>query len=141
MRAIVCNLMSALLLVHALIGCCRHREHNAAQHERIEAAQASATACCHHGHGCCGDETKQAPAPCHCKLECRSLCIYLPTEKCVVDAGDLRLSIDFALNHHGEFASAAIESMAASSFWEYARAYDDTEPPVRLHLLHQIILV
>jgi hypothetical protein len=141
MRAIVCNLMAALLLMHALVGCCRHHQHVAASHERVEAAESSATACCHHGHGCCGQEEKQAPAPCDCKLECKALCIYLPPEKCGVDAGDLSLSIDLAFNHHPEGGSAAIEAAAENSAWEYTRACVAPEPPVRLHLLHQIILV
>lgn len=141
MRAIVCNLMAALLLVHALVGCCRHHEHSAARYEQADSALSTEIACCHHDHNCFGTETTPAPAPCDCKLECKSLCIYLPPERCVVDAGDLSLPFDVATVQHDSWTSAAIEAAAASSFWEYTRAFNDTKPPVRLHLLHQIILV
>jgi hypothetical protein len=141
MRAIVCNLLAALLLVHALVGCCRHHDPSAARHEWIESAHTTAMACCHHRRNCDADETKQPPTPCDCKLECKAQCVYLQPEKRVVDAGGMILPIDIAVVKDCSWANVATDAAATSSFWEYSRACDDTEPPVRLHLLHQIILV
>lgn len=154
MRTIVCNLMSALLLVHALVGCCHAHELSAAHHES-QAAEAAknrgasvgdtglreAGTCCHHAHSCCGGETETVPSPCDCKVECKSLCIYLPPEKCGVDAGDLSQTLDGVLDAHAGFASALVRLMIADSVANRSAHCICWKPPMRLHLWHQMILI
>ena len=142
MRAIVRNLMAAMLLVHAMIGCCRHHGHESARHECSGTGESVATAaCCSHGHGCCGDEEHSAPLPCDCKVECKALCVYLPPEKCNVDVVSFSQSFDIASTHTSLGDFSLIDVIAASSGWAWTSTHTALEPPVRLHLLHQIILV
>lgn len=140
MRTLVSNLTAALLLVHALVGCCRHHEHDHTASGHIEAVESLAATCCHDGDSFCvhDEEPAPAPSPCNCKLECMALCIYLPPEKYVVDAGDLLLSFDIL--PIGD-ACTGIEAAAASRCGDCKTTYWAWEPPLRLHLLHQIILI
>lgn len=140
MRVIACNLMAAMLLVHAMVGCCRYHRHETAHRDGAAADERLAAGCCHHGDGCCGHEEQPSPAPCDCRMECKALCIYLPPERCVTDAGDLSRAMDVvcALDMLG--LRTAVEAAAAKPIGDRAWAHTALEPPVRLHLLHQIIL-
>jgi hypothetical protein len=139
MRTIVTSLTAAMLLVHALVGCCRHREQDCASCHRIALSGRSlATHCCHDDHAACSEEGDRPIAPCKCKLECRALCISLPPEKTLLDAGELAPCGDVVT---AAGRAATICSSAADGYSGAEQAAQAPEPPLRLHLLHQIILV
>ena len=138
MRMFVSNVTAAMLIVHALVGCCRQHDHSHTASAPSEASDSLAAGCCHHEHGPPSDDGEWPVGPCDCRIECKSLCVSLPPEKAVVDAGQTTLCIDLV----------AAKSLAATSCASTAHAYRDArrlfcvpEPPLRTHLLHQIIVV
>lgn len=135
MRNILSNLIAALLLVHALVGCCRHRDHQAADN-RCPEVSAPAHSCC--GHAGCEREKSQPPTPCKCKIECHSLCVYLPPQKGVVTSSSLALFVNFA-GAGTEFVTVDIPTASGLERWQ--AEHFALQPPIRLHLLHQIILI
>jgi hypothetical protein len=139
-RAVICNVVAAMLLLHAFVGCCRHHDCDLAGADREGATQPACGCCCHHEpNECCGDEAP-TPNPCDCKGECKALCIYLPTQKCVVDAGNLSLSIDMVC-HQCDDLGAILRASAGNLSHHRMSERAMSEPPIRLHLLHQIILI
>jgi hypothetical protein len=134
-NAIAATLMSTCLLAHALLGCCWHHEHacithgtaahDAAAHESVAHADGS----CDH-HNCPGDQR----APCDCRLECGAVCVFVQLQKTIVDgsptASDV-VAIDPALRDNRSETRLS---------WELATSAGHS-PPLRLHLLHQILLI
>jgi hypothetical protein len=125
MHAVVSSLMAATLLVHAVLGCCWH--------SRCDQQQTKGAACCkHHEH--CQD---QEPAkPCKCRVECHGVCTYLPTQKVQVDTPEVVVPFDFVAT-----LSFAVGADLASALREAVYLPDDIEPPLRLHLAHQVLLI
>ena len=135
MRAFVSNLTVAMLLIHALVGCCRHHEHNCCE-STIE-RDSLAAGCCHDDHAS-GDHEHEAPTPPgQNTFGCQGVCTYLPPQKVLIDAPQLVNSIDFL----AIVPTTANGYAAAGTFWDRTRVAQAPEPPLRLHLLHQIILV
>ena len=135
MRLFVSNLTAAMLLIHSLIGCCWHHGHACAERQETVAIHAD---CCHDHDGESHDDN-EAPARHHnCELKCQGVCTYLPTQKIVIDAQQLLNSIDYVAV---VLATANSYSASAASFWERSRVTRASKPPLRLHLLHQVILV
>lgn len=135
---------AALLLLHAMLGCCRHGCGDEVKNARADFATPAVAACCQHSHQCCDDEEgslERTPAelPCKCKLECKALCIYLPPQLVVVDAGNLRLSID-ALPTNDSSIAASILAISRSWNSRSLRFHASLDPPLRRHLLYQVIL-
>jgi hypothetical protein len=137
MRAFLSNLTALLLIVHAMFGCCRH-------HWQSDTECAAATTICAEsapgcGHCCCShDEDEQPSEPCSGGLECQGVCTYLPTSKTVVDASAANNAFDFAA-----IAATLLDGRLAVSVSPWARAHapDDSPPRLRLHLLHQSLLI
>jgi hypothetical protein len=135
MQTFVSNLTATMLLVHALVGCCRHLDHQCRTCERTEVSNSLACGCCHHEHA---PPAERPAAPCDCRIECRTLCISLPPEKTLLNVGQSRLCID-----------AVTVTSTVATFYASAthidcsarRRFRASEPPLRLHLLHQVILV
>jgi hypothetical protein len=135
MRTLVSNLTAVLLVIHAMIGCCHHHWHH-----DDESATPKRVACC-----CCCDHhdpahgTSEAPSqPCNGERECHGVCTYIATPRTSLDAATLGVDLDFAAvipAHGGSPLSAA------SSLWSQLQGCDDAPPPLRLHLLHQILLI
>ncbi len=138
MRTFVSNLTAAMLLVHALVGCCRHPEHSHTSCENTEFSDSLATDCCRHDHEPSSHKDEQPFSPCDCQFKCKALCIFLPPEKTLVDARQTVLCIDVVA-----IASCAANGYAPSAhrYWSAESVLHGLEPPLRLHLLHQIILV
>jgi hypothetical protein len=137
MRALLSNLTAVLLVIHAMIGCCHHHWHSDAECAAAATISAAPCQCCD---PCCGsnDESEQPSHPCDGKLECQGVCNYVPTEKTQIDASPADAAFDFA---------AAIPTLlgghlaAATLSWDRAHTLNDSPPPLRLHLLHQILLI
>jgi hypothetical protein len=140
MRALVSNLTALLLVVHAMIGCCHHHWHSAA--ECVPATTFAATCdCCPHHFDLTdaphqpGDQ--EPGEPCSGSLECQGVCKFLPSSRaqfdCSGDEGDCQLV-------------AVVDSLAAIDATCHVSASHrasprDALPSVRLHLLHQRLLV
>jgi hypothetical protein len=137
MRTFVSNLTAAMLVVHALVGCCRHHDHLFVGCDSTERSDSLVADCCHADRAPAGHSEERPFAPCDCKLECKALCISLPPEKSLLDAGESVPCIDVV----------AVASARGSIFSSTAHAYRGAtrdihaSPPLRLHLLHQIILI
>jgi hypothetical protein len=138
MRRFVCTLTAVTLLVHALVGCCRHHDHRGVSCETVECCDSVVAGCCHEEHAAESHHDHQPLAPCDCKLQCKTFCISLPPEKTLLDAGHSTPGVD----------TVAVESNATASCptlvagWrDGLRAFRLSKPPLRLHLLHQVILI
>lgn len=132
MQAILKNVMASLLLLHAAFGCCLHCAHNCAGCENASPAGLVSTCCCSHH-----TQAPQQKTPCKCPLECHRLCVYVPTHKASVDGSDLLPFFAFLASDGTEWNS----QLAVALSWERTHEPLATEPSVRLHLLHQLLLI
>lgn len=137
MRAFVSNLTAAMVLVHALVGCCRHQDHHFVGCDNTECSDSLVAGCCHSDDAASSHENERPFAPCDCKLACKALCVSLPPEKALIDAGQSVRCIDVVAVAS---ASGAISASTAHFYCDAMRVFH-AEPPLRLHLMHQIILV
>jgi hypothetical protein len=137
MRRLLSGLTAATLLVHALVGCCRHYEFCHTSGEPAECCESLADGCCHDEHAADCHHDERPFAPCDCKLQCMKLCVSLPPEKTLVAAGKSAPYIAIVPN----VSATAVIQPSAGAFRESIRTSRASEPPLRLHLLHQIILV
>jgi hypothetical protein len=126
--------MTGLLLIQSFTGWCW-------QCPRDEAGESSGSdtkmACEDYDDHCpdvpdgdCPDE------PCKCPLECQGFCTYLPVEKSQIDSPYLIVPLELATLH-----LSACSLQLGQISWERARDPIVWEPPLRLHLLHQIMLI
>jgi hypothetical protein len=134
MQALFSSLVAASLLIHAAIGCCWHHSHNGLCADDRQ-CQPTSDACAHH-HGCCNgqhDQPTQEPCGGH---QCHGLCNYLPIQKSQVDDLKLQLPLDFAA-----ILPATCDMQGVAVHHAVGCSKAACEPPVRLHLLHQILLI
>lgn len=136
MRALVSNLTAVLLVIHAMIGCCHHHWH--CDDECATAANVSAAPChCCERHNGSHDEGELPSSPCNGERECHGVCTYLPTQKTVVDASSTDAGFDFdapiPMILDGHLAAARLS-------WGRAHILNDP-PPIRLHLLYQVLQI
>jgi hypothetical protein len=134
MHACLASLLSAMLLVQAVWGCCWQR---ACIGEQVrDAGQAHCAAgCCWHPHG--RNHQRQLPAPGKCDCQCHGVCIFIGSPKIQLDSQD---SLQLA-------AVAIITGSTPDSFLDggvRCRVCDipqASQPPLDLHLLHQVFLI
>ena len=138
MRRYVSSLTTAMLLVHALVGCCRHHDHHRIMCDRTEFSDSLVGGCCHQDDATPRHDDERPFAPCDCRLTCKALCVSLPPEKTLIDAGQSVPSIDVMT---AASIAATVHAPTALSYCDGRRVCRAPEPPLRLHLLHQIILV
>jgi hypothetical protein len=134
-NAITSSLMSVLLVIHAMLGCCWHHAHACVGQEASAQPTAHGSSCCQHHD--CPQRQEQPAAPCGCKIECQGVCIYLPTQKVLIDNSPLAVAFEFAAVDRtldGSHVPTAIS-------WEVASGAIASSPPLRLHLMHQILLI
>ena len=131
MNVILSMVMSGLLLIHAVLGCCWHHAHTCARHDSAaEHAEPLDT--------CCKDH--QCPAehegPCNCRIECHGVCIYMTSQKVQIDCTQLVIPFEFVAIE-GSF----VDPQAAKPLREALGRAIAALPPLRLHLFHQILLI
>jgi len=129
MQAFVARLTAALLFIHTVCGCCWHHAH-ASEHR---AAAAQTATCCHHHQHEGGDGEHQKPGK--CKSECQGKCSYVVPPKVQIEAPQF-LAIDL----NAVLPSLADDSLAAASSGPAFAFPLDLAPPLRTHLLHQVLL-
>jgi hypothetical protein len=136
MHGLVSNLMAALVGIHAVLGCGLHHAHECEECVPSSTQVARAPTCCHHQQDASPCD-ESAPTPCKCFLECHDVCAFLPTSKTQVELPALVVPFESALT------VSAISSLQAASCSssEFSHGNAALAPPLRLHLLHQILLI
>ena len=136
MRAIVSILTAATLFVEGTGGWCLHPP----GHDEIcGRAQAVAPEC----EGCCkfheraADEGGQAPVgPCQGESECHGICIFVPAQKSHLDDPLSVTQYDAVV-----LATLVTDRPTVAPIGSPSGDPFDAESPVRLHLLHQLLLI
>jgi hypothetical protein len=135
MRAALCNLMAALLLIQALTGWCCYHPCAPLASKTAEVTESHRPPCCDD----CDGENRPAPeptVPCSCQ-DCLGFCTYVPTEKAQVDCPQLVVPFDSLA-----FAPIPADSHLSGKFFgDLTNGPPVVERPLRLHLLYQIILI
>jgi hypothetical protein len=134
MHAAISSLISTILLLHAVLGCCWHHAHDCAG--KAVAVEGCA---CHHAcpnHQSSGDEP--APAtPCPAERDCPGVWTYLPTERTQFELPLLPTLLD-ALPTPSALADT---SPPATPAWLDALFCTGAAPHVRLHLAQSVLLI
>jgi hypothetical protein len=127
MQAFVAILTAALLFIHTVFGCCWH-------HARCStAAVAEPVHCCHHHQHDSPSGHRQKP--CNCNVQCEGTCNYVVPQKVKVEAPQW-----FTTDVLVVLPSLAGCHMDAASSWQAVSSLPDWVPPLRTHLLHQVLL-
>jgi hypothetical protein len=97
---------------------------------------AQAADCC--GDPCCANTGDQSPnEPSERGAECHGFCVYVPAQKAQLDAPMALAPCDFA----AILPALAEAQLAAGPRWQRGCDPAHFESPLRLHLLHQIMLI
>ena len=126
MHAFNSILVTSCLLAHALFGCCWHHSHDCVAHEAIAYSGGGCN-----DHGCPAKHSE----PCNCRIECGAICVYLPIEKTVIDCSPV--TFDLVATNPTLFRDESANLLS----WELASGLAASAPPLRLHLLHQILVI
>jgi hypothetical protein len=136
LKAILSILMSILLAVSAVFGCCRSYALASSPASSVspQIAQQAPCGCKNPG---CNRQHKSQPSTPSKTPECRGICTYVPSQKTQVDSTQLVVRFDLAA------LSPTLESdhIAKVGDWGLRGSRADSEPPLRLHLLHQILVI
>jgi hypothetical protein len=136
MHALTSNLTAAMLVIHAMIGCCHHHWHQADE-SAVAPAIAVACQCCHHCDSF-GDAEQVPDEPCSGEVECQGVCTYLPAQKTAIDASPMACSFDLAVVPQ----SVNLCHLATTaSTWDSSAGPRSSPQPPTLHLLHQLLLI
>jgi hypothetical protein len=132
MRAAISILMSSLLLAQAVFGLCWHEVDDCAHCPSRPAACANQ---------CCDapptePSSKQPTESPRGHLECRGCCTFLPTQSFQVDSQH-HIAVDFL----ADTATVLDGGLATPPSWTLLRASRNHAPPLRLYLLHQLLLI
>jgi len=134
MHATFSGLMAAWMFVLAVSGWCCHPPSFCAHAEQTVAVD-TAECCKHHDSK---HHTEDEPAaPCKDRTKCQGACIYLPTEKTEFDCNQVMASIHFLATD----LPCEVSQVAVLFLWERTGDRGRLEPPLRLHLLHQVLLI
>lgn len=133
MRAICLTVLSASLLIHAALGCCHHAQGIADNNESVW-SQAVDSSCCNHDQDAAPVDPQHNPCDGH--SNCHGMCHYLPAQKSKIDCCSGGSAFDVAICNVPIVypAVAAVESLRSCREYGVSRA-------LRLHLLHQIMLI
>lgn len=138
MQAVLSNLMAALLLVQVFTGWC--------DRSFSDGRQAACTGCHQHNsnsnEGChCAqrnvDQRGNSPCgPCN-NRECHGVCTYVPAQQTHYDTAPTASQIGAAA-----IIPYTVRLRCGSQQFDTCLGNPaDSEPPLRLHLLHQILLI
>ena len=127
MHAVLSKLMASLLLVQSLSGWCCHRPGSA----NLALPMSQVIAGCPH---CCQPRPAQPPAfPVKCQ-ECFGVCTYVPPQKAQFDSPQLVVPANIV-------PAVVAADLSLASRNTQLGGPSELEPPLRLHLMHQILLV
>ncbi len=141
MHALIASLMAWILFIHALLGCCWHHAH--AWHASIDPASrvVKVIPCCGHQHA--GkhqtEDRNQEQPPCPCPVErCVGVCTFLPPAKTLAETQLVEAPFDLSAPY---LLPVAVIADGFTRTWDCLAGPLESQPPVRLHLLHQILLI
>lgn len=154
MHPILSSFVAAMLSIHALLGCCWHHAQgcevcDSVKHEAVSPELALLTTCCQHaaeagrhdldrsGHDQHAGQEQPHRAPCKCQIECRGTCAYLLTPRALT--GDQKSTLSDCVAMIVPAITTGQSALPLS--WPLGNSPANSEPPVRLHLLHQILLI
>jgi hypothetical protein len=126
--------MAGLALLQAVTGVCCHHSCESAHDEPAPVERHCHSPCCHHA----ADElSDQAPAPVPCnEKHCFGFCTYISTSKVHVKNAWQCVAVGSpgvsAISLHSPLLGTVRSAKSIQQIFE---------PPLRLHLLHQIILI
>lgn len=127
-------LMSVLLLIQAVSGWCWQPAHSGACVDGSLMSVRSAASCCDHCRHSDTDIPRQGPGK--CRMECSSVCTFLQPERTHVDSRSVTVPVGYAVvltAIASEFVHAFLIGLTSESA--------QMVPPLRLHLLHQLLLI
>jgi hypothetical protein len=127
MQAFVAHLTAALLFIHTVFGCCWHHAQCS-----TPAVTESEHCCHHHQHS---SDSRQPEKPCKCNIECEGTCAYVVPHKVKVEAPHW-----IGMDLPAVLPSLANHELEAASFCQFLSPLPDWAPPLRTHLLHQVLL-
>jgi len=136
MRAFSSMLMAGLLCIQAVSGWCWHDARDCTGFEATIAPMVWTGSCCD---GDCHGSRDGGPSqdPCKGRLECSGICTFVPPEKTQIDAPLLTVGFDQLA-----VSPALADSLTVATRWtQVVFGTSKTEPPLRLYLLHQSILI
>lgn len=138
MRIVFSSIVAVSLLIHAAFGCCWHHVHDAAK----GAVCCDSIACgCAREHapqvGAGRSHTSELPhAPSNERPRCQGTCQYLPGQKTQLDTLSQLSLLDLAI------VASATNDVAFAAVTHSELSLDGpAQPPLRLHLFHQILLI
>jgi len=135
MREVFTRLMAAWIFVLAVSGWCCRPPFACAQAD--SAPSVSQTVACCQRCGREGHRESEPTAPCKGQSECHGVCVYVPAQKAQLDTKPVLSAIDFIA-----IAPPLTDSqIAAALAWEQLGDPLRFEPPLRLHLVHQVLLI
>ena len=153
MRSIVTYLITTVLALHTLLGCCWHHAHDAIAYAAVHTAEVQesrAMTSAIVGHCCrrqldqpelvtgaadfADDQEHESSGP--DQDPCNDRCTFVSTDRVQVDS----LRDAFALGFLAPEVAAQLAGEFVYRRWEI-RSASDVVPPLRLHLLHQLLLI
>jgi hypothetical protein len=135
MHAFLSGLLASALFVHAIYGCCWHHAQCTPTCNHAIACTTTETECC--DHSTAPAEGNQPQPPCDDQRDCQGVCNYLPSHKTQLDSPLDLAALDFPESLPAN-ASAQLVAIRAAGEPCDPRVF---EPPLRLHLLHQLLLI
>ena len=139
MQAVFSPLIAAVLLIHAVLGCCWL--HACPAIDTQPTHHVAAHTCCHHEHS--SQHEHEVPGqPCDCRWECHATCVYV-AEKASVDAQQPVVDFLGLVPLLAIFQSADLD-LAGDSARPSSSPVDShlcAQPHVRLHILNQLWLI
>lgn len=136
MQAVVSNLMASLLLIQPVTGWCWHAPDDCANGRCSTVLRVAAKCSCQDSRCKPCRHSDDSSAPCG-KSECQGFCTYVASQETRIDMSTAAVSFNIAailLTQAGHQLTSAIA-------WERACHFAISEPPLRLHLLHQLLLI
>jgi hypothetical protein len=134
MRTFLSSLLAVALLGHALVDCHAFQVHFCSHDE--PATDLLADGSCEHALN--AGDCDHSPVPCDCEVRCVGGCSYVPSQKTRLDASHIFASWDVATVP----IASPNDSIANPHQWQGADRWGSaTPPPLRLHLLHQLLLI
>jgi hypothetical protein len=128
MQNLLSPLTAALLAVHTVFGCCWHHGHDCT--ETCDAAPSVASAD-GHAHGSDADHAEH-----HGRHECKGgVCVFIGSAKAASASATSRLA---SVPPAPLFCDVSVLSRATGAIISLA---DDLQPPLRRHLLCQVMLI
>jgi len=131
MHGVLTSLTAVVLFIHTVFGCCWHHAH-CFEHGSTVAVNQPLKCCRHHQHS---SDSKQQEEPCKGNVECKGTCIYVVPQKVKVEAPQW-VAVDLL----AVLPLLADQAIGTAGSCEAGWSSPDLVPPVRTHLLHQVLL-